>query len=548
MQSQRIITPLRRWWWLLLISGALAAGSSILSMRSIPLTYRAVSTLIVGQTLDNPNPNSGEFFLSEQLASIYASLAMREPIQESVRSKLNLDKLPDYSVRAIPNNQLIEISVTDTSPLRAQAVANEIATQIILQSPGSAGQEEEIRAQFISSQLDFLQSRIEETQSELAALQVQMSEMVSASDLERAQETQTTLQERLLTFQTNYSTILSSSNSGAANTLRVFETAQLPDKPIGPGRPIIVMIATMLGFGLAAGGAYLVEYFDNRLKSPEEISAALDLPIIGYIPDSKQLRETSLKVKGHDPADPTSQAGLSFELLATNLTFRFGETPPRSMLVTSLKPGSGKSTVAYNLSLQLARQGQRVTLVDADLRAPDLHRRFGLEAFPGLSDAVRESIPINRVVQKTSDSRLRILTSGDEVEDCSQIFRPPEIVRILAQLKDKNDLVIIDSPPIVVSEALLLASKVEAVLLVVRPGEIDEFAANVLLGQLASSQANVLGLVVNRIPRYLVSAFGISPYHGQMRSSKNRFDRSDGHIEPIEHVPAFVDDDLEESE
>jgi capsular exopolysaccharide synthesis family protein len=188
------------------------------------------------------------------------------------------------------------------------------------------------------------------------------------------------------------------------------------------------------------------------------------------------------------------------------------------LLVTSLKPGAGKTTVASRLAVQFARQGQLITLVDADLRDPDLHRRFGAELYPGLGDALQESLNLKTVTQSTDDARLKIITSGARQDNYTQVFQPAQVVRMLAQLHYKKiDLAIIDSPPVVVSETLMLASKVDAVLLVVQLGEIDERAAGILLDQLQQSQGNILGIVVNRIPRYMMSSYGIRPYLGHSR-------------------------------
>jgi len=545
MQSYRWIVPIRRWWWLFVAAGLLAATTSVISLQNIPSTYRATATIIIGQTLDNPNPSSGEFYLAQQLASIYSSLAMRDPVRDAARETLGLDALPEYSVRALSNNPLIEVSVTDVSPERAQAVANELARQITLQGPSSSEEAEQARASFVTEQLDFLQARIEETQSELADLQSQMASMVSASDLERAQQTQTTLQERLVTLQTNYASILTNSSTGAANILRIFEAARLPTRPIGPGRALIVAIAAVLGIILAAGGVYLVEYFDNRLRTPEAISAAFDLPVIGYVPVSQSLRGSSEENGFKVDIANTSQASLSFELLAMNLLFRFGDIPPQSLLVTSLRPGSGKTTVASHLAMQFARMGQRIVLVDADLRHPEIHRRFGMEMHPGLGDSLREALPLKGVIQKTEDARLQVVTAGAQEGDYSQIFHPPDIVRILAQLKDKIDLVIIDSPPVVATETLLMANKVESILLVIGSGEIDEQSGSILLDHLRQSEGNIIGLVVNRIPRFMIDSYGMKPYLAHARRVRKPKQGSDqdpaAQGEKSTQTPAFIE-------
>lgn len=548
MKSNQLYLPLRRWWWLLAAAGVLAAISSFISLRNIPPTYRATSTLIVGRALENPNPNSGEFFLAQQLASSYAGLAMREPIQEAARTSLGLSALPDYSVIAVTDNPLIEISVTDTSPERAQAVANELARQILLHGPPSQETEEQVRSKFVNEQLDSLQTIIGKTQMEIADLQIGMVEMVSASDIENSQEAQIALQEKLILFQTNYANLLASSGSNVSNILRVYESALLPTKPIGPSRAVIVFLATLLGIALGGSGMYLVEFFDNRLKTPEEISAALQLPVIGYIPNSRILWALSKENDVSIPLGITSREALNFELLATNLSFRFGESPPRSLLITSLKPGAGKTTVASHLAIQLARRGQLITLVDADLRNPDLHRRFDAQLYPGLGDALKESLVLKTVTQSTDDDRLKIIASGARRDNHTQILRPAEVVRMLAQLHQKEtNLAIIDSPPVTVSETLILASKVDAVLLVVRPDEIDERAAGILMDQLRLSQGNILGIVVNRIPRYMVSSYGIIPYLAHSRDKGKVISDDVGETEASEasqeRLPAFVEEE-----
>jgi len=542
-----LLFPLRRWWWLLAAAGFLSAISSIVALQNIPPTYRATSTILVGQTLDNPNPDSGEFFLGQQLASIYTSLAMREPIQEATRNFLGLSVLPEYAVRVVANNPMIEVSVTDSSPERAMAVADELARQIILQSPSRSEQEEKARAEFITSQLESLQLRIEETETEIAELQLQMAEMISASDLERAQETQLVLQERLITYQTNYANILASSGTGAFNILRVLESASLPTKPIGLGSAVIVSIATILGIALAGGGAYLIDYFDNRLRTPEAIAAALNLPIVGYIPDSRQLKAMLKEDTLTSPFNLPPQATLSFELLATNLLFRFGESPPKSLLVTSLSSGTGKTTVASLLAVQLTRRGQMISLVDADLRNPDLHRLFGAEISPGLGDALQESLMLKSITQSTEDTRLNLISSGVRLGDNNVVFKPTDVLRILSQFdKKKINHVIIDSPPVIVTDTLLLASKVDAVLLVVRPDELNERAATILLDQLQQSQSNILGIVVNRIPGYMVASYGIKPYLGySRRDGKKALDNTDvEEDDPTqENLPPFVEEE-----
>src|SRR6266545_3276243 len=135
MELSAFFTPLRRWWWLLLAATLIAAASSYLFVRDQPPLYEAKTTLLIGRAFENPNPTSNELTLGQQLATTYADLAQRQPVRLQTMAALGLDSLPQYNARALPNGQLLEIAVIDTDPQRAMAVANELARQLILQSP-----------------------------------------------------------------------------------------------------------------------------------------------------------------------------------------------------------------------------------------------------------------------------------------------------------------------------------------------------------------------------------------------------------------------------
>ncbi len=120
MDINELIAPLRRWWWLIVIATIVAAGASFYASLQQPPIFQSRATLMIGRTIDNPNPTSNQFNLEQQLAASYANIANREPLREATKTALGLDWLPEYSVSAVPNTQLIEIVVLDTNPQRAQ--------------------------------------------------------------------------------------------------------------------------------------------------------------------------------------------------------------------------------------------------------------------------------------------------------------------------------------------------------------------------------------------------------------------------------------------
>ncbi len=120
MELKDYIAPLRKWWWLIVAAGLVAGLASFYAASQQPNLYRARTTLMIGRAIDNPNPTGTEFWLTQQLAQTYAEIATREPVRQATKDALGLDWLPESSVRALPDTQLLEISVTDTNPERAR--------------------------------------------------------------------------------------------------------------------------------------------------------------------------------------------------------------------------------------------------------------------------------------------------------------------------------------------------------------------------------------------------------------------------------------------
>src|SRR5215510_1916616 len=138
MELNKFIFPLRKWWRLVLASTLIAAIFISLSLLLQPTIYQAHTTLMIGTTINDPNPASNELYVGQQLAAAYADLANREIVYNATKNALGMNQLPEYFAWALPNTQLIEITVKDSNPERAQTVANELASQLILLNPLNA--------------------------------------------------------------------------------------------------------------------------------------------------------------------------------------------------------------------------------------------------------------------------------------------------------------------------------------------------------------------------------------------------------------------------
>ncbi len=271
MDINAYVKPLLKWWRLLLVVTVLAAISSSLSVLFQPEVYVSRTTLMIGRTILDPNPNSGQIFIASQLASIYADMAKREPVQTATMEALGISWLPNYQVRVVPNTQLIEISVTDTNPQRAQIIANELANQLMAQSPALSDNESGQRQEFIKQQLSSLETQIQETENKIEELQKGLVGLNSASQISRTETEINDLTDKLNTLRDSYASMASNSQEGALNILSPFEPANLPTSPVGTNKFLIIALASLVGFFLAAGAAYVIEYLDRTIKTTSDV-------------------------------------------------------------------------------------------------------------------------------------------------------------------------------------------------------------------------------------------------------------------------------------
>ncbi len=497
MELKAYLRPALKWWWLILSAAVVATLSAFYFTRGLPAVYRSSTTLLIGRAIYEANPSSGEFGLNEQLANVYVAIVQREPVRQAVRAALGLPQLPSYEARVVGNGQFIEISVVDTNPARAQAVASQLADQLIQQSPAGLQAGSQEREAFVNAQLDDLQSRISDTLAEIATRERSLFEIVSASEMAGAQGEIAALQTRLTILQTNYANLLNSSQANALNTLTVIESAAVPVIPIGPNTLLLLLLSGASGFALAVAAVYAIEYLDDTFRSTDEVLSVLNVPIVGSIGEIRKRGTQGLIVDGR----PDSGVTEAFRSLRTNLEFAAAAKglKLKTMVVTSPGKGEGKSTVAANLALMLAQGGQQVVLVDADLRQPSLHLLFGLPNDRGLSEVLQNDQNLAEVLQIWQGQPLRILTAGTPTGKSAELLASRRMDHLLASLEEMADVVVIDGPPCVVADAWILAAKAKGVLCLLRLGHTPVRAAQAMLEQLERGGAHVFGLALNRL-------------------------------------------------
>lgn len=487
------LAPIRRWWWLILGAALISAASSYLYLRTQPVLYQSRTTVMVGSPIQDPNPSNNQFYLTQVLARIYADLAGRSAVREAAKEALGLEWLPEYSVYALPDSQVIEMVVTDVDPTRAQSVAVELVNQLVRLSP--SGGEEVERQNFVKQQLSSLEQSITDTQDERTRMDDELAKALSAREIRAIQDQSRALDDKLRVLQANYAALLTSSGSSALNTIHVLEPASLPTSPVNSRAMLTVLLAAVIGAALATAGAYMLEFMDDTLAKVEQVEK-LGLTALSSVPTIPDGEPPTKLVMVSNRYSSSAEA---YRVLRTNLQFASIDRHLGVIQITSPSVGEGKSLTAANLALALAQLGQQVILIDADLHQPTQHRYFQLVNNVGVTTALLGNLDlVEKMLKTTSVSTLRVLPSGPLPPNPAELLGSRRMEELIGVLRTKADIVVIDSPPVtVISDAAVLATRVDGVLLVLRAGKTRLEAAKNALEALKQVHAHMLGAVLN---------------------------------------------------
>ena len=504
MELRQYFNIIWKWLWLIVLAMLIAAGASYLASRAAMRIYQTKTTLLVGQGTQNVNLNSYDLYIGQQLAQTYAELVRREPVLKGVVETLGLNRdwtslAGQISARAVPNTQLVEVSVVDSDPYRAKVIADAVAQQLIRQSPANPNALSPDQAKFTKAQLEDLQQKIQNAQTDSDRLHQELDASNSARQIQNLNNQIALLDQRVTDWQKTYSQLLLTQGTNSVAALNVLEEATIPTYPISPNTKMNVLLAAVLGLVLAVAGAFLVEYLDDTIKTSEDVMRATNLPILGAITriDGENYPDKLIAVR--QPLSPTVEA---YRIVRTNIQFSSIDRPARTLMITSPNPSEGKSVMIANLGVVMAQSGMKVIIVDTDMRRPVQHRIFNLPNRDGMSDAViRSQVNVIDHLQETGIENLRLMSSGSLPPNPAELLGSERMLYIIEELKKISDIVLFDSPPtLVVADAAILGSRTDGVLLVTDSGNTRTTEARRAVEELRRVRVNLLGVVLNRVP------------------------------------------------
>lgn len=502
MELRQYFSIVWKWLWLIVLSTGVAATFSLLATARAPRIYQASSTLLVGQSIQNPNPNAQEIITAQQLALTYIQIAKTESVLQGVIDALELRTSPERlrqntSASIIQGTQLIELRVLDTDPPRAQATANELASQLILQGP-VAKADSTVRRDFLQKQVQDLEKKIQDAQTQMADLQKSISVTASAREIADKQQEIAALQSQVNQWQVNYGSLLGILAPRSPNFLSVIEPARLPTDPVSPNVPVTVMLAMAIGAVIALSGAFLIEYIDDTMKLPDDVSRTMKLAVLGLV--AKITGETA-EDKLISAKHPRSSHAEAYRVLRTNIQFADVDKPIHTLLVTSANPSEGKSVTAANLAVVMAQSGRRVVLVDADMRRPSQHRYFQMTNDHGLAQGLLQAqAELDGHVRATSVENLRVITTGGIPPNPAELLGSKRMQTLIETLKAEADIIIFDTPPCLpLADAAILSRYVDGVLMVVDAGRTRRESAIHAKETMERAGAHILGVSMNRV-------------------------------------------------
>ena len=446
-------------------------------------------------------------------------------------ASLKLKSVPSASAAQAGTTSVVSVTVRSTDPAFAAKVANAYANAYIV------GQQ----TQAINSLTDAstqISSRISSLDQQLQTVQGQISDITSheqpaqltngspgppqptptqAAQLASLALQQTTLNDQQTAFKQELSQLQVAANLAGGGG-QLVSPAFTDRTPVSPKTFRDTIIAIGLGLALGLGIALLREVLDTRIRGKEELErVGQGLPVMGLIPKQPEWRNRSRAIIA-SVERPESSAAEAYRSLRTSIQFLGIDRPIHSLQITSPTSSEGKTTTLVNLAIALAKAGQRVVIVDCDLRRPRVHQFFDLDQERGLTSVLLGEVPLSDALQTVVDvGWLRVLTSGRTPPNPSELLSGRPTSDIFASLCRETDYVLVDSPPLLpVSDGAVIAARVDATLLVVSDNQTRRKPLSRALEMLDQIDARVIGTVLNGVTRD-AGGYGYSYGYGYYR-------------------------------
>jgi len=465
-EFRRYLALAGRWLWLTVVAALVAAAGAYVLTPRMPPVYMASATLMFQPSLSWMNGYYDE--RTAKSLALVGQLALAAAEMDLAAGDGAGGPPTGARIQWVPDTQLIKVSAVDLDPIRAAARANTGAEAFIAWNRAYEHEHYGGYATTLQIQMEELSTKLKTLQTQIAALPAPATSPDPAKTI--------ILEAALATYHKAYANSVAlygrtlAAMALAEDDLVITAKARVPqDSIVSSTRRVArnMILGGIVGAVLAIGVAFLSEYLDDTIKTADDVRRALGLSTLGAM-------GTLITVGGEliVATRPRAAAAEQCRMLRTNIRFFNVERRLRTLLVTSAIPGEGKSTILASLAVVMAQAGQRVILLDGDLRRPRLHRLFDVPLQGGLAMSLLAGSLDGNVQAVSAVAGLAVLPAGPPPPNPAELLGSRRMRELLDHLAGQADVVLIDSPPLLaVTDAALLAQLVDGVLLVVESGK-----------------------------------------------------------------------------
>ena len=298
--------------------------------------------------------------------------------------------------------------------------------------------------------------------------------------------------------------------SVGASNIAIVDEAEVPGAPSSPNLILNLLIALFGGAAAAAVIVFLLEQFDDGIRTPDDLTSATGLPLLGVVPIADDDEEIAELVD-----DPKSEVSEAYLTIRSNLALSSTRGVPGAIMVTSSRAAEGKSTTSYALARILARTGKRVIIIDADMRSPSVHEGFGMANETGFANYLAGEDELATLIKPSDMPNLAVMTAGPTPPSAAELLSGDRAGALIAKLRESYDHVVVDAPPLLgIADAPLLSKSVDGVVYVIESRGVPARGVNMSLDRLRDSHANLLGGVLTKFDDEAGAGYGYGYGYG----------------------------------
>lgn len=499
------------------ITVVLAAGAFVYEKAQTPVYQGVAEVLLESRTIPDVFDSSGTPLAgsTSELVETQIRIIEGQAVRDAVTKRLG--RVPGVTASQVGGTPLVQLKVESTIPAAAAKIADSYADAYIEFRRQRAIDDTLSASQQIRNKISDLQKQIDDLDAKVAAVPVEIQPAVreqNAPQKDALVQQKSLFQQKLDQLQVD-----SAIRSGP----ELVTSASVPSSPVRPRPARTAVLAGVLGLLLGLAQALVREQLDDTVKGRSDLErVARGLPLLSVIPHVRHMGDKPAR-KVISIADPNSAAAEAYRGLRTALTFIALEHPVKTLQVTSPGPREGKTTTVANLGVALAKSGQRVVLVDCDLRRPRLHNLFGVDNEVGFTSVLLGKASISTAVKEVgSEGMLALLASGPLPPNPSELLASPRTVQVFKMLESVADVILVDSPPVLpVTDALVLSGHVDAMILVTMTGETTRGRTARTVELLRQFGAPVRGTVLNGQQAQQTDSYYGASYYAAANGSAN---------------------------